>query len=93
MNLRLCRLCNSRVVEDEVHMLFDCDAYADIRANTKWCNLFIGHNSQDMHKFMNQKDQYALSTLICAQTKDRSRKLTLIDQSVDVVDPMLPHGL
>jgi len=33
IDFRLCIFCNSNVVEDEMHFLFDCDFYSTIRSN------------------------------------------------------------
>ena len=49
---RLCKLCNTNVVEDEFHLIFDCIVYNDIRINLFYdisCinNIFLGMSQEE----------------------------------------------
>ena len=38
MDMRFCKICNSQVIEDEMHFLLDCTCYRDLR-NAMYANL------------------------------------------------------
>jgi hypothetical protein len=62
---RICRKCRRRDIEDEKHVIFECDLHVALRASARWSCLFEGqHELQDMRSFMNQQDQYKLSFFI-----------------------------
>ena len=62
---RICKLCGSHKVEDELHVVLECRFYRMLREQPRWCHLF---DIQDinMPKFMNQKDQYQVAHFISA---------------------------
>jgi hypothetical protein len=74
-SLRLCERCSQHCVEDEYHMVFDCDAYESIRDRHR--PLFdqggtgdpglvggFSHVGRRMAEFMNQTDVRRLSSFI-----------------------------
>jgi len=90
MHQRLCILCGCRRIEDEMHIILECEAYAQLRAKPKWANLFRADNQQDLKCFMTQADQYTLSAFICNVLRMRQNMLTERDVHADLVDPELP---
>jgi hypothetical protein len=91
LDQRLCRLCGAGKLEDEMHVLLECDAYNELRCMARWSKLFEVPRNQDMKFFMGQKDQYMLSAFVCKLL--RVRQCLLDDMQSDVVDPVLPQGL
>jgi hypothetical protein len=90
---RTCRLCDSRVVEDEYHTVLECEAYRSIRDRRHFCHLFsrgeTGGGWDDLKAFMNQEDQYSLSRCINAILWHRSRVVGQLDMQTDLVNPAL----
>ena len=56
-NARLCLKCNSGLVCDEYHLIFECQTLSQLRA--KYCHLFTPPSSI-MHQFMWQTDIQAV---------------------------------
>ena len=90
MRQRLCRLCDDQVVEDEVHVVFECNAYATLRARQRWMSLYTGQVQNDLNAFMNQENQFLLSAFINALLNFRRSKLRTLEHDIDIVDPELP---
>jgi hypothetical protein len=88
LDQRMCQLCSSRRLEDEFHIMFECEAYGDLRHMTRWSILFKGPQNLDMKVFMCQDDQYTLSAFVHTVLRERQRMLDR--RHVDVVDPELP---
>ena len=62
---RICRKCRRHEIEDEKHVIFECDLHVPLRLSTRWGCLFQGQqDAQDMRKFMSHHDQYKLSFFI-----------------------------
>lgn len=91
---RTCRLCGSGVVEDEYHVLLECEAYRNIRDRGQYIHLFrtTGNEARhdDLKTFMNQEDQYNLSRLINIIMRQRTRTIDQLEGQADLVDPALP---
>jgi len=83
---RTCILCDLEEMEDEKHLIFDCSAYAQLRTVPKWARLFdciFGLDLPDsakMNLFMNQDNQYDLSSFIFHILRMRKAKLDLFHQ-------------
>ena len=56
---RVCPNCRSGCMEDELHVILECQAYRCVRRDAKFVGLF--HNITDLKEFMNQKDQYLVA--------------------------------
>jgi exonuclease III len=62
---RICRKCRRHEIEDEKHVIFECDLHVPLRLSARWGCLFQGQqDAQDMRKFMSHHDQYKLSFFI-----------------------------
>ncbi len=85
---RTCQLCDGGRLEDEVHVMLECEAYSRLRNHPRWSHLFREPLCQDMKAFMCQEDQYVLSAFVHAVTRERQRLLD--NMHVDLVDPVLP---
>jgi exonuclease III len=72
---RVCTLCSSQLIEDEKHMIFECEKYECLRRDPKWASLFNAHNGLDMKMFMNQDDQVRLCSFIHYLLRFRSQCL------------------
>ena len=51
-NLRLCRSCNCNSIENELHFVFQCDRYNDIREQHQTTNIGIPDNQLDHLKYI-----------------------------------------
>ena len=71
---RICLLCGSGRVEDELHVLLECRLYDPLRSNEYWSPLFQIEYI-DMKKFMNQKDQSRVAQFITAVFRVRKEAL------------------
>ena len=71
---RLCKLCGSCKVEDELHVVFECSFYNVLRSQSKWAHLFRVANL-DMNTFFNQDDQYNVAHFITALLAVRKQGL------------------
>jgi len=87
---RLCRLCEAGVVEDEMHVVFECRAYDGLRGMQRWRVLYTGHLHNDLNAFMNQDNQLLLSAFMNALMNVRRKKLSTLEHDADIVDPELP---
>lgn len=72
---RLCTKCSHTVVEDEVHLLFECPAYDNIRAkyeSARFANFggyqqaarIMKHNAQKVREFMDQEPSFQLARFV-----------------------------
>jgi hypothetical protein len=53
---RVCTFCRSHTLEDEKHMVFECEAYGGLRADARWASLFTCvETGLDMKTFMAQR--------------------------------------
>ena len=78
------------MVEDEIHAVFDCSAYAEFRSKPRWTPLFADQGQQDFKKFMNQENQFLLSAFINSLLNMRRKYLVLVEHDDVIVDPELP---
>mgnify|MGYP000119920003 FL=1 len=66
---RICTLCGSNRswphgrLEDELHLVFECPFYDEIR---KWYPALFKQSCANMNDFMNQSDQYSVAFFISA---------------------------
>jgi hypothetical protein len=79
-NDRHCFACDSGVIEDELHLTFECVKYRHIREDPKWIELFsvsntITDRNLKMNCFFNQENQYKLSCFIFCIVSQRNRYL------------------
>jgi hypothetical protein len=93
MHMRLCQLCDARILEDEQHVLLECTAYTEIRDSECWKSVLTDRYTGDTHRnirpFVTQSDQYMISRYIGAILKERDiRMRDMLNQ--DIMDPMLP---
>lgn len=89
---RTCMLCEEGRIEDELHLVFECRAYNELRLKDRWAKLYRGQSGQDLKMFMCQDDQYTMSAFICTLLRERQNRLTQLPMHVDLVDPELPQG-
>ena len=72
---RLCLVCRSNQVEDELHFALECPAYSHLRCHPHWAPLFT-NNAANMQAFMNQRDQYKLCHYIYTAFRTRATLLS-----------------
>ena len=75
---RLCKLCGSCKVEDELHVVLECRFYDALRSQDRWSHLF-GVTNVSLNSFMNQDDQFNVAHFITALLS--VRKQGLIDSA------------
>ena len=68
---RVCELCQSGEVEDELHVLRVCPAYSHVRRRDKWAHLFVGTIRKNLKEFMDTEDQFSLAMFVNALFKER----------------------
>ena len=90
LDQRMRQLCSSRRLEDEFHIMFECEAYGELRHKPRWSILFGGTQDLDMKGFMCQEDQYTLSAFVHTVLRERERQKLLDRRQVGLVDPELP---
>ena len=75
---RLCECCSMDIVEDEMHVIFECPIYSSLRQhfrglfgsfslvnNQGHITLLISDSTEDMmQRFMGQADQFLIGTFI-----------------------------
>ena len=94
MHMRLCQLCDARVVEDEQHVLLECTAYTEIRRSDYWKRVLTDRCTGDAHRnirsVMIQSDQYMLSRYIGTVLRERASKMRDVQNQDILIDPILP---
>ena len=83
---RVCTLCSQQNIEDEKHLIFECEAYESLRRDSRWVSLFSVAPSHDMKAFMSHSDQEKLCAFINNLLHFRSRCIQLGQVAV----PLLP---
>jgi hypothetical protein len=78
---RVCSICNTNTVEDELHILLECPAYNTIRQQSRLHHELLIHGT-DMRKVMDTSDQNALASMIHKILESRKQHLDNMD-----VDP------
>ena len=73
-NMRFCKVCGERVVEDEIHLLFNCEVYQDVRS------IFYKRMSMKDVNFVNLTDIAKLKNLCNTFYKDFGKFLVNIWQ-------------
>ena len=82
----MCTLCSQQNIEDEKHLIFECEAYESLRRDSRWVSLFSVAPSHDMKAFMSHSDQEKLCAFINNLLHFRSRFIQLGQVAV----PLLP---
>lgn len=67
---RLCRLCSQNVVEDEKHVVFECDAYASLRQKSEF-QCVVDADGDMLRLFNNADNQECLAKYVydCATVR------------------------
>ena len=74
---RLCQLCGSKSMEDELHVIYECRYYDNLRKQVAWNELFtVSTHPFCLKTFMNQDDQYKVAHFITALLKYRLEGMT-----------------
>ena len=71
---RTCMLCGQKKMEDELHVVFECHYYGNLREYPRWKKLYE-NGDISMINFMNQKDQYTLAHYITVLLRCRKEGL------------------
>ena len=61
---RVCLLCSTNTIEDEKHVLFECEKYEGLRRDHRWADLYRAGGQDDIKGFMGQKDQRKLCSYV-----------------------------
>lgn len=78
---RFCRVCSCDLVEDEKHVLFECEAYSRYRRSECWSSLF-DHSEGDVKTFMGQEDQYKIAHFLVVILRYRAHLLVRLGEQV-----------
>ena len=79
---RICLLCGTGGVEDELHVLFECPSYNAFRLRPPWNSLFQNIVHGDVRAFMNQKCQCKVASFIHFILQYRLERLERRDRLV-----------
>jgi hypothetical protein len=85
---RICPICLTGV-EDEKHVVLECDAYAPLRRQPRWASLFTGRGTT-MQAIMTHMDQYRLASFLVAAMRTRKQ---LLQELHAPPSPTAPHTL
>jgi hypothetical protein len=75
---RICTFCSMNIIEDELHLVFECPKYRHVREDSRWTFLFdtsiLSEQNPNlrMNKFFNQDNQYQIANFIFALVRQRN---------------------
>ena len=72
-HMRTCLMCASSLVEDDLHMVFDCPLYAPLRF--QFADLFSTSHSLDSFLYQNQ-DRLAQFVYACSETRRNAAQMS-----------------
>ena len=56
VEMRICQFCSENKVEDEKHVLVDCERYDKIRSDTEFCELLCKYDNDTFEIFKTQNE-------------------------------------